>query len=131
MSDELQSEQIEKLYADAVEATHNITRANVQLDKAIRTNRWAQGRAGCAGQGRPGRLGSCAVAMLRAAWQMQQLIAAVFMAASGCCRCMLPLRVPPLLPLLQLSGCCVCPAQPRMSHAKLLRPASAGLPAST
>ena len=34
-----QSEQIEKLYADAVEATHNISRANVQLDKAIRTNR--------------------------------------------------------------------------------------------
>ncbi|KAI7835652.1 hypothetical protein COHA_010444 [Chlorella ohadii] len=36
------SEQIEKLYADAVEATHNISRANVQLDKAIRTNRSAR-----------------------------------------------------------------------------------------
>ncbi|PRW20462.1 Syntaxin-81 [Chlorella sorokiniana] len=37
-----QSEQIEKLYADAVDATHNISRANVQLDKAIRTNRSAR-----------------------------------------------------------------------------------------
>eukprot|EP00887_Chlorella_sp_A99_P000321 scaffold13.g321.t1 len=33
-----QSEQIEKLYAQAVDATHNIKAANVQLGKAIRTN---------------------------------------------------------------------------------------------
>jgi syntaxin 18 len=37
-----QSEQIEKLYSEAVAATHNIGRANVQLDKAIRTNKSAQ-----------------------------------------------------------------------------------------
>ncbi|KAL4422617.1 hypothetical protein ABPG75_008814 [Micractinium tetrahymenae] len=37
-----QSEQIEKLYAEAVAATTNISRANVQLGKAIRTNRSAR-----------------------------------------------------------------------------------------
>lgn len=37
-----QSEQIEKLYAEAVAATANISRANVQLGKAIRTNRSAR-----------------------------------------------------------------------------------------
>ena len=34
-----QSEQIEKLYAQAVDATHNISAANVQLTKAVKTNR--------------------------------------------------------------------------------------------
>ena len=33
-----QSEQIEQLYAEAVQATQYIGRANVQLDKAIRVN---------------------------------------------------------------------------------------------
>lgn len=37
-----QSEQIEKLYTQAVEATQNIGRANVQLGKAVRTNRSAR-----------------------------------------------------------------------------------------
>ena len=37
-----QSEQIEKLYNDAVAATSNISRANVQLDKAVKTNRSSQ-----------------------------------------------------------------------------------------
>lgn len=37
-----QSEQIEQLYAEAVAATTNISRANVQLGKAVRTNRSAR-----------------------------------------------------------------------------------------
>lgn len=37
-----QSQQIEKLYSEAVAATANISRANVQLDKAIRANRSGQ-----------------------------------------------------------------------------------------
>ncbi len=37
-----QSEQIEKLYSEAVEATRHISAANVQLSKAVRTNRSAR-----------------------------------------------------------------------------------------
>jgi len=37
-----QSEQIEQLYSQAVEATHNIGRANVQLSKAVKTNKSAR-----------------------------------------------------------------------------------------
>lgn len=37
-----QGEQIEKLYSEAVQATRHIDRANVQLGKAIRTNRAAR-----------------------------------------------------------------------------------------
>lgn len=37
-----QSEQIEKLYSDAVAATGNIKKANVQLDKAVKVNRSSQ-----------------------------------------------------------------------------------------
>ena len=37
-----QSEQIEKLYGEAVAATTNISRANIQLGKAVKTNKSAQ-----------------------------------------------------------------------------------------